>query len=253
MTICVAPIRPFLLGPGRPELLGFSQVVGFRQVFDHQRIPIVPVALLSCPPNDRRYPNSWDCQTENSGERNDARRPVMKVVLGTHLPDSSQHDADSQGSETSCNACLLRFGPADWKSTVSQIANGISRQELDPTFGGQFLLNTDGTLAAPVNIQQDRLGARFRSLLATSLQQVQQSQEPRVFPLYSKVHTEQTSVAITSFVAATVTDVRQPHSDAIEFVLRPTRMSTATAVTGSELGRSDARPNRYIGKLRLVQ
>jgi hypothetical protein len=90
--------------------------------------------------------------------------------------------------------------------------------------------------------------------IENALDQLQQSGEPRIWPLYCGLDGSGQPV-VCGFVAARVVTVSAPAGDTFTFSLQPTMISTATAVTdASRRGIGGiAIVNPYICKVRLVE
>lgn len=172
------------------------------------------------------------------------------------------------------NGCIVQIGDADWSALCGQVAAGVTSRELAP-WGSQLALDANGQLPLPGGSLLPEAGGPALGELLQALQIAQQSAEPRIWPLFSKVlnaNEGRGTVMIEGFVAARLIRVQlatsghgQEERRQLCLTLQPCQLATATALTGRPKPaapipggqgerRSDADwHNPYICKVRLVE
>lgn len=239
-------------------------VIGFRQVFEELPIPLAPLALRSDPVDAQ----SWEHQviggdgkdewTYDRGSRKLIRRADGLHEMAAKLPRAGdkkdkEDDKDKKDGKNALrgNTFLIALGDGSAADVERQLAAGVTPVDLKP-YGGEFVLEPDGSLIV--------LGSRFapadaevRQAVRSGLIELQRTGEARAWPLFASGETD-TRARVIGFVAARVAEVGDDGRGGITFELQPTRMSTPSAVTAIDRGRSP-RPGGfvpYVVKLRLV-
>jgi len=233
-------------------------VVGFLPL-GQQPLKLAPLALYSDPSGTDN--KSWQFQVEEKNAP-DAYRydPTLHTFVldaaGDGLPEMQAVLALDASQASLANVSVLYFGFSDASGVGQQLSTGVTVDQLQ-TLGGELVLEpSDNRLA----VTGSGIGPGEGSTALTSLQQglqlLQQSAEPRVWPLYCGLNDAGQPI-LCGFVAARVVTVTgaaggQP---AFAFTLQPTMISTATAVTdASQRGIGGiAVVNPYICKVRLVE
>jgi len=233
-------------------------VIGFRPL-GQQPLKLAPLALFSDPSGaDTR---SWQYQIEE-GNAPDSYRydPVQHTFVldsaGDGLHELQAVLALDPSQASTANVSVLYLGFSDASGAGQQLCTGVTVDQLQG-FGGQLVLEaSDNRLAVPGSDVGPAAGNADLSALQQGLQQLQQSAEPRVWPLYCGLNGTGQPV-LCGFVAARVITVTGAASGQpiFTFTLQPTMISTATAVTDATrrgVG-GIAIVNPYICKVRLVE
>jgi hypothetical protein len=233
-------------------------VIGFRPLFS-QPLRLAPLALFSDPSGTD--PRSWEYQiiTKNAPDAYRYDPSVPGFVLdsaGDGLPEFQAALALDPSMAAAANVSVLYLGYSDASGVGAELATGVTADQLS-SLGGQLVLEAlDNRLTVPGSGFGPAPGNADLTSLEQGLQQLQQSAEPVVWPLYCGFDGSGQPI-LCGFVAARVVTVSgiaagQP---IFNFAVQPTMIATATAVTdASRRGVGGiAIVNPYICKVRLVE
>jgi hypothetical protein len=218
-------------------------VVGFRALPDHP-IMLAPLALMSDPNGlDLR---SWESQVEKKKGTDiflfDRNTKVLVSGSDGLFELTAALPTDPQ-QLPAANVAILNLGVATQADVNNQVLNGITAGQLP---GSQ--------LVVPATVPGKAIGPGFGSpdlaSLTSTLNQLQASAQPRIWPLYTGLGAG--TVQVSGFVVARVAKVTPPVNAnmPLRFTLQPTMLAaTATALTDP----SQPVRNRYVCKIRVVQ
>lgn len=208
-------------------------VVGVKPQFD-KPLPVVPVALYSCPSADGPAPNrAWEQQPRVDQFRfdADAKRwvpgedgiPEYTVVLGTAHPE-----------EKAVHGMALRLGTRNLAGFFTQIHEGIAPKELaGPEFGGELVLGDHRKLAvSPAVFPEAREeGGNPFARMARAFRVLASDPTPRIWPMFCDLQAEhEDQVILSGFVAVRIVKV-DDEEGRIRLILQPTIFPTPTVVT----------------------
>jgi hypothetical protein len=230
-------------------------VIGFRPVGE-QRLPLVPIALLSDPAGKTK--ECWEYQVEKGkGEdRWQFDRKKRKAVSGSdglHEMDVRLHRS-RQGQKLP-SACVLQLGLDDPRRLGEQLALGVSREHL-ADLGGQLVLGRGNQLLVPGTPWLGRTGTGFGQTVRQGLQDLAKDCRPRIWPLYTGLDRKSGQPRLSGFVAARVMSVKsESEGSDVRFTVQPCMMPVAAAVTDPSRRGGNGRSivNRYICKVRLTE
>jgi hypothetical protein len=219
-------------------------------------LKLAPLALFSDPSG--MDPRSWQYQVEvknapDAYRYDPAQHQFILDAKGDGLHELAAVMTLDASKAAAANVSVLYLGFSDASGVGQQLANGVTVDQLKPV-GGQLVLEpSDNRLAVAGNATGPAAGSMDLVSLQQGLQQLQESAEPRVWPLYCGFDGTGQPV-LCGFVAARVVTVTGG-SPLFAFTLQPTMISTATAVTdASRRGVGGiAVVNPYICKVRLVE
>ena len=231
-------------------------VIGFRPL-GQQSLKLAPLAIFSDPSG--MDSKSWQYQIEekNAPDKyrfNPATHMFVLDPAGDGLPEMSIVMAIDPSQESQANVSLLYLGFNDASGVGQQLTMGVTPAQLAP-FGGQVVLGlSDNRLSVPGSDIGPAASSMDLTSIQNALEQLQQSGEPRIWPLYCGLDGSGRPV-LCGFVAARVVTVTGPAGGTFTFALQPTMISTATAITdASRRGIGGiAVVNPYICKVRLVE
>lgn len=261
-----APLLIFaqFLGLGSAEVQATAtatldrDIIGFRPRGEHA-LPLAPLALLSDPTAaDNR---SWQYQVEaRKGSDKFAYDKDHRVFVagppGDGIYEFQAALALTNGQLKTANVALLLLGVKDAGEASQQLLNGITADDLQD-LGGELVLGAaDNRLLVPGNAVGPADGSIELTQLHQALDQLRQSAEPRIWPLYCGIDTSSGKPILCGFVAARVVAVAPlATGQPLTFTLQATVIAAATAVTDATrrgVG-GIAIVNPYISKLRLVE
>ena len=158
------------------------------------------------------------------------------------------------GDPTAISTRLLAIGASNWFDADSQVADGISLDDLsdDPFTDKQFVLSGPSpSLNVPEITIPPSTPAQFAGAFDPII--APKPAIPRVFPLYSGLDPITDEPIIVGFIAARVVSVVYD-DDRATVTIQPTMISTPLAVTNPVATvPPDTVPfNPYIGKLRIA-
>ncbi len=229
-----------------------SAVVGLKPQFD-KPLPLVPVALYSCPSADGPSPErSWEHQPRTDQFRYDAGAgrwvsgsdgvPEVTVVLGRSEPD-----------ERSVHGIALRLGTHTLGGFFTQVQEGVAPAEL-AEFGGQLLLDARRRLAVPpASFPAHRLEESDPfARMARAFRELAADPEPRLWPMFGDLRSDDERVILTGFAAVRI--VRQDEEEGrVRLVLQPTIFPTPAAVTDAGRPPPDCSWGATACRLRLAE
>jgi hypothetical protein len=257
-------------------------VYGFRPN-GTQPLPLAPLALLTDP--TAVNPESWERQVLLPALQSGAggvdeffwdrlawqfrqvpqEAPVGDGIFEMEVSVPLAGEPNLAEDAAKANGCFLIIGQPSWETIQRQLSLGVAPEDLDDS-NGEFALGSDNRLeqpAAPIAPAMDdpRLGA-----LLAALQTLQNSKEPRVWPLFVNLTSSQNATLATlqGFVAARLIRAEivriekegEPSRHQLSLTLQPCMIATGTALT--DTARRHANPevdlyNRYVCKVRLVE
>ncbi len=231
-------------------------VIGFRPL-GQQPLKLAPLAIFSDPSG--MDSKSWQYQIEEKNAPDNYRYDAGSHMFvlgppGDGLPEMPIVMATDPSQEGIANVGLLYLGFSDASEIGQQLVMGVTPDQL-VSFGSQLVLEpSDNRLRVPGSDIGPAAGSTDLTSIQNGLEQLQQSGEPRVWPLYCGLDGSGQPI-LCGFVAARVVTVNAPAGGTFTFSLQPTMISTATAVTdASRRGIGGiAIVNPYICKVRLVE
>jgi hypothetical protein len=231
-------------------------VIGFRPRGD-KPLPLAPLGLFSDPSGSD--PRSWQNQVEMKNGADDFRYDRVNRVFvagaGDGLYEMHAVLALDASQTAQGNVSLLYLGVSDAAGISQQLISGVASEQLENMGGNLVLRRADNRLPVPGANQGPPPSTAEAAQLFRSLDQVRALAEPRLWPLYCGLDSNNQPI-LCGFVAARVVTVTPlaPHQP-LSFVLQPTMVSTANAVTdaGQRGIGGIAITNPYICKIRLVE
>jgi hypothetical protein len=233
-------------------------VIGFRPL-GQQPLKLAPFALFSDPTGSD--PKSWQNLIE---EKNGPDAYRYDAALQTFVQDSQGDGlrefaavmALDASQAASANVSLLFIGFDDASGAGQQLTAGITPDRL-ASLGGQLVLDRqDNHLTMTGRGVGPAANSTALTAIQQGLQQLRQTAQPRIWPLYCGF-SDSNQPVLCGFVAARVVTVAgvDPNEPVFRFTLQPTMISTATAVTdANQRGVGGVTVvNPYICKVRLVE
>ncbi len=207
-------------------------VVGLKPQFD-KPLPVVPVALYSCPSADGPSPErAWEQQPRIDRFRFDADSkrwvpgedgiPEYTVVLGAAHPE-----------EKSVHGIALRIGTRDRTGFFTQIHDGVTPKQLAGSeFGGELVLDTQRKLAVPpATFPETRDEGDPFARMARAFRTIATDPTPRIWPMFCDLQADhEDRVILSGFVAVRIVKV-DDEEGRIRLILQPTIFPTPTVVT----------------------
>jgi hypothetical protein len=241
-------------------------VIGVKPT-NREPFPLAPIGIFSDPSG--AVPHCWESR-------------IDRRLDGEILPTIELRFGHEGG-----NACLLQIGTRDASEFATQLAHGVCYEHLSG-FGGELVLGHEGQLRIPASLVGPDAGGASEQLLASALQRLANTNEPRIWPLYRAVDASTGEIIVTGFVAARVVGVerharcdRERAKDMQEnqqgdsklsniiqssdnhghgkghflITLQAAMMCTASAITQTDRPKFavNISSNRFLCKVRLVQ
>jgi hypothetical protein len=233
-----------------------QEVRGFRPLA-YQNVPLVPIALLSDPSGVNS--ESWEHQVEQGNGPDQYRFDRESLQFTADSAGDGLHEfrarlTTSVGQVGLSNTALLALGAGTIPETSRQVRGGLTAADL-AELGGNLLYGPTNDVVVPGTQVGPDAGSPDLAALLAALEQLRDSGQARIWPLYQEIDTVQGTVQVTRFVAARVISATllgpgQP----VEIRLQPARLATAASVTAMDLGMSWPVPlNAYIGKVRVIE